>query len=179
MQDLFVKALEEAYREPRVAGKLPAPGDSVKIFRSRDYRAIRQLATHARIFPHACDDFTANPEAWQPTESELIVYLLASDDRGPFGLGVFAPDNWACWKAHMGFLPCSYGNLALSSFKNMLEWMWRETQARRLVGEIVRDNTLAIRFARRAGFEIYGINKRSKLRGGVLVDQVCLGISKP
>ena len=48
----------------------------------------------------------------------------------------------------------------------------------RLVGEVPRNNHLGIRFARRAGFEFYGINKRSTLRGGVLLDQVCLGISK-
>jgi RimJ/RimL family protein N-acetyltransferase len=48
-----------------------------------------------------------------------------------------------------------------------------------LVGEIERGNTLAVRFACRAGFQIYGINRRSFLKGGVLRDRVCLGISKP
>lgn len=177
--DEAVKVLDLAYREPRVFGKLPSAADGVKIFRSRDYRAIRELATHPRIFPHVSDDFTADPKAWQPIESEIVIYLLAADDKGPFGFGIFIPDTWACWKSHTAFLPRSYGQLALSSFKQMLDWMWKNTEARRLVGEIVRENKLAMRFARRAGFEIYGINARSKLRGGVLVDQVCLGISKP
>jgi RimJ/RimL family protein N-acetyltransferase len=61
----------------------------------------------------------------------------------------------------------------------MISWMWENSTARRLIGEIERSNTLAIRFARRAGFEIYGINRKSKLKGGLLVDQVAMGISKP
>lgn len=175
-----MNAIDRAYREPRVLGKLPAGGEAaIKLFRSRDYRAIRELATHPRIFPHVSDDFTSDPKTWSPIESELVNYLLATDDEGPFGFGIFIPDTWACWKSHMGFLPRSYGNLALSSFRKMLDWMWQNTSARRLVGEIARDNKLAIRFARRAGFSIYGVNQKSCLRGGVLRDQVCLGISKP
>ena len=179
MMEEAIKVLEQTYREPRIAGKLPSVGDASKIFRSRDYRAIRELILHPRIFPHVSDDFTSNPEKWKPIESETVTYLLATDEKGPFGLGVFIPDTWACWKSHMAFLPRSYGNQALTSFKTMLGWMWRNTSARRLVGEIARENKLAIRFARRAGFSIYGVNVKSKLRGGVLVDQVCLGISKP
>lgn len=174
-----VKAMEQVHGLPRVACRLPQAGDAAKVFRTRDYRAIRELATHPRIFPHVSDDFTSDPKLWKPIESETVIYLLATDDKGPFGCGIFIPDTWACWKAHMAFLPRSYGNLAQSSFKKMLDWMWQNSQARRLVGEIARDNTLAIRFARRAGFVFYGVNKKSKLRGGVLVDQVCLGISKP
>ena len=174
-----IRALEQIYREPRIAGKLPSAADSSKIFRTRDYKAIREIITHPRVFPHVSDDFTSNPETWKPIESDLVTYLLATDEKGPFGLGVFIPDTWACWKSHIAFLPRSYGNQALSSFKGMLGWMWQNTQARRLVGEIARDNKLAIRFATRAGFAYYGVNRKSKLRGGVLVDQVCLGISKP
>lgn len=152
---------------------------ALKIFRTRDYKIVRELATHPRIFPQIADDFTADPKTWTPIESEQVCYLLAADEEGPFGFGIFIPDTWACWKTHTAFLPRSYGGDAASSFKKMLEWMWQNTQARRLVGEVVRENLLAIRFARRAGFTIYGINKRSYLRGGILHDQVCLGISKP
>jgi RimJ/RimL family protein N-acetyltransferase len=176
-----MRAIDAAYREPRVMGKLPAMQNEngVRIFRSRDYAAIRALATHPRIFPHICDDFTSDPKAWTPIESELVTYLLATDQEGPFGFGIFIPDTWACWKSHTAFLPRSYGVVALTSFKQMLAWMWANSQARRLVGEIDRANILAIRFARRAGFQIYGINRQSFLKGGELRDRVCLGISKP
>lgn len=152
---------------------------ALKVFRTRDYKIIRELATHPRIFPQIADDFTSDSKKWQPIASEQVCYLLAADGEGPFGFGIFIPDTWACWKAHTAFLPRSYGADARKSFDQMILWMWQNTTAKRLVGEIVRDNLLAIRFARRAGFAIYGINKKSYLRGGVLRDQLCLGISKP
>lgn len=148
------------------------------IARTRDYAAIRALCTHPAIYPMICDDFTADPKAWQPPRDESIVYLLASDDDGPCGFGIFHPHNRACFEGHFGFLPRVYGADARKTFERMLAWMFQNTEARRIVGEIARDNKLAIRFARSAGFEIYGVNKRSKLRGGVLIDQICLGISK-
>ena len=176
MTDTEVKTLEAQFGEARSLGKLPAP--TFIVFRSRDFRAIRALCLHARIFPHICDDYSNDAKAWRPTENEQVIHLLAKDDQGVFGFGVFIPQTHVQYGAHMGFLPRSYGNLALASFQEMIAWMWRETKARRLVGEVPRNNHLGIRFARRAGFEFYGINKRSTLRGGVLLDQVCLGISK-
>lgn len=144
-----------------------------------DRDAIYRVCCHPRIFPHISDDYIADPKDWTPPESPSIRYLLASDDQGAFGFGAFLARTWTCWESHIGFLPRSYGGDARKSFERMIRWMWENTTATRLVGEIVRSNTLAIRFARRAGFEVYGINRKSYLRGGILHDQVCLGISKP
>lgn len=148
------------------------------IFRSRDWRAIKALVCDPAIFPHVSDDFYKTPESWQPTQSEDVIYLLAKDSVGLFGFGIFLPLTWACYQAHMGFLPRSYGAQAIASFKEMLTWMWANSKARRLVGEIGSDNRRAIQFAVRAGFEKYGVNQKSRLRGGEMRDQVCLGISK-
>jgi hypothetical protein len=153
--------------------------DELVIFRSRDYAAIRALVTDPAIFPHVIDDSITKPAEWKPIESEMVVHLLARDRAGLFGFGVFIPDTWACWRAHLGFLPRSYGELAIASFKEMLDWIWQNTRAERIVGEIVSDNRRAIQFATRAGFTPYGVNVKSKRRGGELRDQVCLGISKP
>ncbi len=150
----------------------------MSVFRTRDYRTIKQLATHPSIFPHISDDFTNDPEKWEPIRSEIVTYLLATDEQGPFGFGIFIPDTWACWRAHLAFLPRSYGKQAIESFKEMLEWMWKNTEARRIVGEIARDNARGISFAVRAGCSIYGVNEKSYLQGGQLKDRVCLGISK-
>jgi len=173
-----VRVFDLAYGESYQPAKWP-PREAFSVFRSRDYAAIRALATHPRIFPQISDDYTADPAKWDVPRSEQVIYLLASDGDGPFGFGIFVPQTHVQFAAHMAFLPRSYGAIALASFKTMLAWMWANTTALRLVGEIRRDNTLAIRFARRAGFEIYGVNKKSFLRGGQLIDQVCLGISRP
>lgn len=169
----------EAGDRTRVSQRVLRAVGGAGIARTFDYKIVRALAVDPAIFPHISDDFTSDPKQWKPIESESVVYLVASDKEGPCGIGVFLPDTWACWKAHIAFLPRSYGADALGRFREMLAWMWQHTQARRIVGEIRRDNTLAIRFARRAGFAVYGINRKSYLKNGVLLDQFCLGISKP
>ena len=148
------------------------------IERSKDPQAIKKLATDPAIFPHICDDFSSNPQDWQPPLEDQVITLLAKDDAGYFGFGIFLPSTWVCYQAHIGFLPRSYGGEALEAFREMLDWMWAYTQARRIVGEVCSENRRAIRFAERAGFSFYGVNKKSRLRGGMLRDQVCLGISK-
>jgi len=149
------------------------------IFRSRDYKAIRELCLDPSIFPYISDDFTADASTWKPIESDQVVYLLARDAEGLCGFGIFLPDTWACWKAHVGFLPRSYGSVAFTAFKEMVDWMWTNTKAERIVGEIVQQNRRAIQFVTRVGFRPYGVNEKSYRRGGQLLDQVCLGISKP
>jgi RimJ/RimL family protein N-acetyltransferase len=153
--------------------------DRITVERTFDLPLVRQLATDPSIFPHVSDDHHPDPASWQPLESEIVRYLVASDDRGGFGFGVFIPDTWTTWKAHIGFLPRSYGEQAHTSFRKMLDWMWQNTTARRIVGEICVENRKALHFAKRCGFREYGVNEKSRLKGGVLVDQVCLGISKP
>lgn len=176
-EKINVEAFEQSFGEGRVITTIPAT--EFIVFRSRDFKAIRALCLHPRIFPHISDDYSNDPKVWRPTENEQVITLLAKDDQGIFGFGAFIPQTHVQYGSHMGFLPRSYGNLALRSFKEMLNWMWKSTEARRLVGEVPRNNHLGIRFARRAGFEFYGINKGSTRRGGVWLDQVCLGISKP
>jgi hypothetical protein len=155
------------------------PHSEIWIERTLSRDPIYQLCTHPRIWPQVTDDHIADPKDWTPAMSESMRCLVARDARGIFGFGIFLARNWSWWDTHTGFLPRSYGADALMSFQKMIGWMWQNTSARRLTGDVLRSNTLAIRFARRAGFEVYGINRRSKLVGGVLRDQVCLGISKP
>lgn len=149
------------------------------IERTYDAKIIHALATAPSIFPHVSDDFTADPMQWKPFMGELVCNLVARDDDGFFGFGIFLPRTHCLYEAHMGFLPRSYGKRAATAFLVMLRWMWDHTQALRIVGEVPVNNWRAIAFAKQAGFRKYGLNVKSSLRGGVLRDQVCLGISKP
>lgn len=173
----IVRGLEHEHGEGRQAGKLPAAA-KLSVFPSRDFTKIRELCTHPRIYPHISDDHSDRTNFPLP-DSESVRYLLCSDERGVFGFVIFIAQNWSCWSAHVGFLPRSYGSEARRAFADAIAWMWKHTPARRLTGEILRENTLAIRFARAAGFEFIGINRKSKKIGGVMRDQVLLGLSKP
>lgn len=151
----------------------------IAIVRTWSPQVIRELAVDPAIFPHLCDDFTRDRTRWQPSMSAIVVNLVARDRHGYLGFGIFIPRTYSCFDAHVGFLPRSYGEAALISFRCMLAWMFENTTAARIVGEIDIENRRAIAFAKRAGFEEYGVNEKSRLRGGILRDQVCLGISRP
>jgi RimJ/RimL family protein N-acetyltransferase len=170
-----IRAWETVHGEEREAVKL---AKKIEVFRSEDFAKIRELCSHARIFPHISDDFTDKKNFPLPS-GDAIRYLLCRDDEGVFGFVIFMATNYACWEAHVGFLPRSYGSQALRAFKAAISWMWANTRARRVTGAVIRENALALRFARKAGFEIFGVNKKAYLKGGKLHDQICLGISKP
>jgi hypothetical protein len=153
-------------------------GDGVTIQRTYEAELLKALATDPSIYPDVSDDFTT-AEQWTPSVDELVINLVARDTGGYFGFGIFLPRYWSCYDAHFGFLPRSYGDCALTAIQCMFGWMWTNTKASRIVGEICVENRRAIAFAKRAGCLEYGINVKSRLRGGILRDQVCFGISKP
>lgn len=148
----------------------------VKVERSRDAAVIRAICTHPEIFPHVTDDFFPSPEAWTVPDLEHFHFFVAIDDVGVCGFGAFHPRNFACWEAHCGFLVRAYGQVAITAIRQMLDLMLERVP--RIVGEIPISNRRAIAFAKRAGLVEYGINRKSTLRGGQLIDQVCLGLSK-
>ena len=156
----------------------PIDRPEYSVGRTFDADRLKALCVDPSIFSHINDDFYLTPDSWRPVIHELVVNLIAQDCEGDFGFGIFIPDTHTCYKAHMGFLPRSYGSKALVSFKTMLGWMWDHTTAARIIGEVCRENRRAIQFAMRAGFKPYGINEKSRLRGGILRDQVCLGMTR-
>lgn len=152
---------------------------ALAVERTTDYEAIRKLATHPAVFSKICDDFSNDPRGWQATRHPAMVYLLARNEGQPIGFAAFFPKNAICWEMHFAFLPSAYGSAAEQALRSMFDWIWTYTRCVRIVGEICRENRLAIRFALRCGVELCGIHARSRMKNGKLQDQVILGISKP
>ena len=150
----------------------------MKIERIYDLTEIKALATHPAIYDHISDDYFPEPKEWNPEYKSDVVYLLASDDHGVFGFGIFMPRRWSLWESHFGFLPRSSASTAITAYQKMFDWMWEHTKAQRIVGEICAGNSKAVRFALMVGAEIYGVNHASLLKHGRLHDQICLGVSK-
>ena len=81
----------------------------LSIERTYDAKLIHSLAIDPSIFPYVSDDFTADPAKWKPSVDELVCNLVARDNDGFFGFGIFLPRSHCCYEAHTGFLPRSYG----------------------------------------------------------------------
>ena len=152
--------------------------------RSFDYQLIRRIMTHPRIFPHISDDYSPAMSEYRPVESGQIWYVIVRDiypDAGPeeiLGLWMFVPQNGVCWEVHTCLLPAAWGERGQRAARMLPDWIWENTHCQRIVTNVPTPNRLALHFALKAGMKIFGVNRESYLKHGVLCDQVMLGISK-
>jgi RimJ/RimL family protein N-acetyltransferase len=151
----------------------------IHIERSTDYGLIRGIMTQGSIYRHLADDFSPTSAEFQPIKSDLIWYLLAWDGNELLGLWMLHPQNGICWEIHTALLPDAWGDRGLRAAKVALAWIWTHTPCRRIVTNVPDDNHLAFRFALAAGMTAYGVNRASFQKNGRLLDQACLGISRP
>ncbi len=151
----------------------------IHIERSQDYALIRGIMTHPRVYPHLRDDASPAAADFQPIESEALCYLVAWDANELLGLWLLVPLNAVCWEIHTALLPNAWGDRARRASDVMLAWVWGNTPCRRIVTHVPADNRLAYHFALAAGMHVFGIDEQSFLKGGRLLDQICLGINRP
>ena len=147
--------------------------------RSEDWKLIRAIATHPRVWDAISDDYTPHKEGWEPIKHSAVWYVLVKDGDELLGMFTFVPENAICWKVHTCMLPCAYGPTAQRAAKGIIQWIWEHTKCVRIITDVPAYNQLALRYAERADLERYGVNPRSYMKRGVLQDQILLGISKP
>lgn len=166
-------------REPALCFRGPNGFDVIHIERSTDYGLIRGIMTQGQIYRHISDDGSPPADEYRPIESGVIWYLVVWDGNTLLGLWMLVPQNSICWEIHTALLPHAWGERAHRAAQVMLTWVWENTPCRRLITNVPADNRLAFHFALDAGMEVYGKNEDSFLKNGKLLDQICLGLSRP
>lgn len=151
---------------------------SVSVIRTRDYPAIREVVTDPSVYPHLTEDFSPSPEEFQLPESDAIFYIAAQDSWRTIGLCMFMPINGTTVDVHIAALPDHRGFAALQLARLSFQWIWENTQYQRIEARIPDYNKPAIRLASLSGMKRMGVSEKSFLKGGLLHDQVLLGISK-
>jgi len=110
------------------------------------------------------DDYSKTIEYIDPAH----IYLLC--DGGFF---LFIPRSRFEYDAHVAFKRSHVRNAKKEGVKAK-EYM--SGVCRKITCQIPVNNKLAIRYARGLGFKFEGINKRSHMWGGVLIDKLMLGM---
>lgn len=151
----------------------------IHIERSTDYALIRGIMTQPQIFKHLVDDGSPAADEYRPIESDAIWYLVVWDLNVLLGVWILVPQNTVCWEIHTALLPHAWGERGHRAAQAMLAWVWTNTPCQRIVTNVPVDNRLAYHFALDAGMEVYGKNEDSFLKNGRLLDQICLGMSRP
>ncbi len=146
--------------------------------RTSDYELVREIVTNPLTYDHVSDDGSPSREEYRPIESDSIWYMLVKDEDEMLGCFIFVPQNVACYEVHTCLLPTAWGSRAHTAAIGVREWMFQHSPAMRIVTNVPENNRLALHFAKHAGLEMYGVNQKSYLKGGVLYDQIMLGVSK-
>ena len=145
---------------------------------STDVELIRKIATSPWIYPHISDDFSPNAEDWQPPIGSAFVYLIVYDEQELLGMWTLYKQNAICWEIHTCLLPNAWGKRARVAGKEVIDWIFENTDCLRIVTNVPDYNRLAFKYAIECGLIRYGLNPASYMKDGKLHNQILLGISK-
>src|SRR5579859_528465 len=136
--------------------------------RTKDLELIKTIVTHPYIWPGVSDDFSPEPEKWQPMDPEVWTYLTVSEAGELLGLWALVPLSTICWEVHTCLLPKAYGSTAIAAAESGVQWVFSRTACKRIVTNVPAYNRLALRFAKACGFTEYGFNPDSYQKEGRL-----------
>lgn len=154
----------------------------IRFERTRDLVVIRDLIAAEGSYDAASDDSAPPAAAFTPNMDERIWYVVATESRlvlraRVIGLYTFVPQNTVCFEMHATRV---FGSGAAEASRAAIAWAFAHVDGcRRIVATIRMTNRIAVRAAERAGMTVFGINVASVLKGGALVDQVLLGVTRP
>jgi len=148
----------------------------VAIKRTHDMQFVKEVMTHPRIWKWISDD-GCSVETFDPVDSDKLYWLTPV---GESRMGVFFvhPHNTVTYEIHTAILPEYWGNGSDLAAIEVLKWIFSNTPCQKLITHVPQNNPFALRFAKFAGLQIEGINRKSFMKNGQLLDQYLLGISK-
>jgi hypothetical protein len=150
---------------------------ALTIERSFDYELLTKIITHPAIYEWLVGD--GAPDAYVIPRGDWPWYVVVKDGNELLGMFILVPWNAVCWEAHACLLPNAWGERARHACREGIEWLWKNSPCRKLMGNICRDNRLALAFARRVGARIIGVNEDSIFKHGALRDQIIVGFGPP
>lgn len=145
----------------------------MRIARTHDMETVRGILAHPAIWPHIHDDSASEP---QPIDHPGFFWMLVDDD-GPAGVFLLHAHNSVCYEVHTCLLPRIWGAKARQAANMLCGWLFENTPAQKMITNVPAGNLLALRLAKKVGFIPEGINRKSFLKGGVLLDQHVLGLT--
>lgn len=150
---------------------------AISVTELTDIETIRRIMTHPRIYPKIRDDMSPTVEEFQPIISEGLHYV-GIQRNGIEGLIFYHRHNAVTYEAHTCLTPPLWGGDGRRGWLLTAQWMFANTDCRKIVGMCPADNPLIERFAMDIGFSVEGVNRKSLLRGGELLDQTVVGLTK-
>ena len=142
--------------------------------RTYDEPGIKSVITHPDIYPRLIDDFSPKAYDWRPARNRI--YIKGETDR-IFGIVSAVPKSTIVYNVHINVIPEYRKDFAEEFAHRAIQWIWDNTEAKKLVAEIPEYHQNVVNFAQNVGFQIEGINLNSIQKDGKLYNQIYLGLS--
>lgn len=144
----------------------------MRIERTRDLGIVRAILSHPAIAPHIAEDGVTS----DPQEHDTLHWMLITEGD-PCGVFLVHATGLHCYEMHTCLLPHIWGAQAKEAARLLVGHVFDVLKARKLITRVPAYNRLALRFAKACGGQIEGNNRASYLHGGVMHDQILLGIT--
>lgn len=139
-----------------------------------DYDFIIKVALNDEIWPWISDDFGVK-ENYIPDEKML--YLKVSDELNDVGFFSINCHNSVLFEIHTAILPDFWGK-SLKYSAEVIEWIFANTACQKLITFVPENNNRALAFAERSGLKREAFITDSFLKGGILIGQHVLSVSR-
>lgn len=153
---------------------LPGELEVMELTRTHDMELVKAIMAHPAIWPHIHEDGVSEPD---PLDHEGFHWLLVSDGS-PAGVFLAHPQRALCWEVHTALLPRIWGAGSAMAARMLLAYLFHEVGCAKVVTNVPATNRAALRFAKASGMRVEGTNRASFLKGGELLDQIMLGITR-
>jgi RimJ/RimL family protein N-acetyltransferase len=153
----------------------------MRVTRVYNQELVTDMLRHPKLWEVMSEDTAVAPEEFSLDLADLFAIALLSGDNDDrlhgFIIGAYRTDTIV--EAHVAIHPDLWGhkdNLALA--KLGVAELIIKTGAHKLVASIPTTDTEVLRLAQRVGFKREGVNRKSFLRNGELLDQYYVGFTR-
>jgi RimJ/RimL family protein N-acetyltransferase len=137
-----------------------------------DFEYVQYITMYKEIYPWVANDIYV----WNETKVKLYlinekIYFLAPEKDGEkIGFYVFIPQSENLYELHGCILPQYWGEDNKQAYKEVEQFMFKETPCTKLIIGAPEDNIRLIKFAEKRDFKLMGILNKCFLRNNNFLD---------
>ena len=148
---------------------------SIKVRRVYDPEVIGEVITE--LWDVLNDDTPASPEDFVPVINDQCRWYATYENGELVSLWFAHQQNYITWQIHTHFRKRFWGQgISTHHGRAALKKIWANTQANKLYAMIPEYAEPVLNLAKRLGFKQEGRIKRSLQKGGVVYDQIHIGV---
>jgi RimJ/RimL family protein N-acetyltransferase len=145
-----------------------------------DKNLLNEIYSHEAVWPWIKDDNVT--EEFRYKLGEMIFDTTKSNSiiltDGKFISFWLKPMNSICYEVHTAVTPDGRGQYAIDIGEQAINWMFDNTNCRKIISYIPVDNRAATLFSLKCGFKKEGLITDSFLKDGKIINQHIVGRAK-